>query len=398
MKKRSFIFAMGIMLGIAALVISAFFASVPVEAKKKIVTTKNGTKLYCYSDKGKSYDIYKIKNVKKELIIPETVDGKHKIVGMYLDGYKPYKQVRRIHFPSGMKALGDFGDDEGFSYSAFYRFPNLTDVSVDEKNPYYSAKDGKVYYKKNQLAAIAPGNSNVTIESWVTSIWESALVDHTKVENFSVEEENPKFKSVDGVLYSKDGTKLISYPIAKKDEVFRVPDGVKTVGTLACFEQKNLKEIEMSSSVRKIEDFAFAWCPKLEKVSLNEELKILEEGAFCNKKWISLSLPAGIEEVEIGTLPVKELEIPAACKKVRLDVDMHSEQTWLKAKTLIVRSLSLDLIKMDRNYCNELEEGWFDEGSVYSGKTIYAYKSSKAYKQLSKIAKKFRIKLKVLSE
>lgn len=184
--------------------------------------------------------------------------------------------------------------------------------------------------------------------------------------------------------------------MAKRDEVFQVPDGVKTVGEVACFGQEYLKEIVMSESVRKIEVSAFAWCTRLKKVTLNEGLKILEDGAFSNKNWISLSLPAGIEEVEIGTLPVKELEIPAGCKKVRLDVDMHSEQTWLRAKTLIVRSLSLDLIKMDRNYCNEIQQGYIEEGSVYSGKTICAYKDSKAYKQLKKIAKKYKITLKLL--
>lgn len=53
---------------------------------------------------------------------------------------------------------------------------------------------------------------------------------------------------------------------------------------------------------------------------------------------------------------------------------------------------------MDRNYCNEMEEGVIDEGSVYSGKTIYAYKDSKAYKELKKIAKKYHIKLKLLEK
>ncbi len=401
MKRIQRVFVYGVILSIAALAFSFFTMTDQAEAKSKVVTTKNGTKLYCYSDNGKTYEIYKIKNEKKDLVIPETVDGKHKITRIQIEGQKVHKKVNRIHFPSGMKALSGWCDDEGYCYNEFWPFPNLTEVSFAKKNTHYSAKDGKLYYKsgkKKELAAIMPGISHVTIESGVTSIWEGAFSDLTKLEDISVEEGNKKYKSIDGVLYSKDGSKLIYYPVAKKDEVFQVPDGVKKVEGSACIEQKYMKELIMSSSVHEIGDYAFAWCAKLKKVSLNEELKILQEGVFRNRHWLALSLPAGIEEVEIGSIPVKELEIPAGCQKVMLDVDQHSEQTWLKAKTLIVRSLSLDLIKMDRNYCNEIEEGLIDEGSVYSGKTIYAYKDSKAYKQLKKIAKKYKINLKVLEK
>lgn len=399
MKRIQRVFIFGAIFSITALILGISAMSYQAEAKTKVVTTKNGTKLYCYSDKGKNYEIYKIKNAKKDLIIPETVDGKHKITGIMFESQKTHKKVNRIHFPSGMKSLANYCDDEGYVYNAFWAFPNLEKVSFAKKNVHYSAKDGKVYSKsgkKKELAAIAPGISHVTIESWVTSIWPGAFSDLTKLEEISVEEGNRKYKSIEGVLYSKDGSKLILYPVAKKDEVFQIPDGVKTVERSACFEQKYLKEIVMSDSVYKIGEYAFAWCTRLKKVTLNEGLKILEDGAFYNKNWISLSLPAGIEEVEIGTLPVKELEIPAGCKKVRLEVDQHSEQTWLRAKTLIVRSLSLDLIKMDRNYCNEIQQGYIEEGSVYSGKTICAYEDSKAYKQLKKIAKKYKITLKLL--
>lgn len=389
----------GAILSIAALAFSFFTMTDQAEAKSKVVTTKNGTKLYCSGDKQGTYEVYDIENAKKDLIIPETVDGKHKITRIQLEGQKVYKTVTRIHFPSGMKSLSGYCDDEGYCYNEFWAFPNLTEVSFAKKNAYYSAKDGKVYSKsgkKKELAAVLPGVARVTIEPGVTSMWLGALSDLTKLEDISVKEGNKKYKSIDGVLYSKDGSKLIYYPVAKKDEVFQVPDGVKKVEGSACFEQKYMKELIMSSSVHEIGEYAFAWCAKLKKVSLNEELKILNEGAFRNKNWLALSLPAGIEEVEIGSISVKELEIPAGCKKVTLDVDQHSEQTWLRAKTLIVRSLSLDLIQMDRNYCNEIEEGLIDEGSVYSGKTIYAYKDSKAYKQLKKIAKKYKINLKVL--
>lgn len=388
----------GFVLGVVAVMVSLLAMSVGTGAKTKVVTTKNGTKLCCYTSDGNNYEIYEIKNAKKDLIIPETVDGKHKITSFYSQWCE---KVEYIHFPSGMKKLPDMDDDEGYMYNIFHNFPNLKEVSFDARNQYYSAKDGKVYSmqgKKKELAAVVPGISHVTVESEVTSLRPEAFRDLTKLENIFVEKGNKKYKSIKGVLYSKDGKNLICYPIAKKDEVFRMPDGVKKVCQMACYDQKYLKKIIMGSSVHEIREYAFAGCARLKKVSLNKNLKILKQRAFdrCNK-WLDLSLPKGIEEVEIGSLKVKKLEIPAGCKKVRLDVDMHIGQCGIWAKTLIVRSRSLNMIAMDQEcwYDAEIDEDDLEE-SVYKGKTIYAYKDSKAYKQLKPVAEIYGIKLKLL--
>lgn len=369
----------GAILSIAALAFSFSAMTDRAEAKTKVVTTKNGTKLYCSEDKKGNYTIYDIKNAKKDLIIPETVDGKHKIDMFDSEEFSECKEVERIHFPSGLKYLcEDLDDVEAYRFNTFIRFPNLKKVSFDKKNRYYSAKNGVVYDKKKRLVAIAPGISKVKVASWVTGVIPNAYADLTKLEDISVEKGNKKYKSIKGALYSKDGKKLIYYPIAKKDTVFRVPGGVEEIGEMACFGQKYMKELIMGNSVHEIGEYGFAWCSSLKKVSLNKKLKILNVGAFYNydKNWITLSLPAGIEKVEIGSLPVKVLEIPVGVKRVMLD----EEDPKIRAQTLIVRSLSLDVSEI--SWCS-------------AGKTIYAYKDSRAYQQLKE---KKSIKLIALKE
>lgn len=393
MKKRKHVVA-------AAIVLFTLMAAVAVmpecaAAKRKTVITQNGTKIICdtsYTGKNE-YGVVDIKNAKEDLVIPETVDGKHKIIGMFL-ALQPaygdvYKKVRRIYLPAGMKYISEEdSDEEGYQYNAFSAFPNLKEITIDDKNEKYSAIDGSVYDRKKRLVAIAPGIMEAAVEPWTTSILPNALNDLTKLERFMVKEGNVKYKSVDGVLYSKDGKRLISYPVKKKEEVFYVPDGVETIEEGACFDRKNLKQVVMSSSVRKIREYAFAWC-SLKKVKLNSKLEVIGEGAFRSKKWCPLSLPMGLKKAEIGSLPVKKLVIPKECK-VTLDVDQHSSETFLRAKTLVVKDKSLNLLKLDKEYMFEREK------SVYAKKTIYAYKDSKAYKQLKKIAKKYHIKLKKL--
>lgn len=398
-------------IGRAKLIFMSIFALAAVialpsqaEAKTKTVTTSNGARIVCEIYQGKA-EVTAIKTEKEQLIIPETVDGKIKITGFSLADQpaygKVYKKVRSIHFPATVKSIWeDCTDEEGSEYNAFSAFPNLTKISFTKNNRYYSAEKGVVYDSKNRLVAIAPGISDVTINSRVASILPNAFMNSEKLERFIVEEQNTKYKSVDGVLYTKDGKTLISYPVAKKDVVFRLPKGVKTIGSMACFRQKYVKQVVMSSSVRKIKSYAFAWCP-LKKVKLNQGLQVIEDCAFRNDKWCSLSLPTGLKKAEIGSLPVKKLVIPAGCK-VSLDVDEHSSETCLRAKTLVVKDKSLNLLKLDVEYNETLwENEYFEEDnkakSAYAKKTIYAYEDSKAYKQIKKIAEKYHIILKKIN-
>ena len=389
------------LMGAIALMAVVLAAPEQVSAKTKTVITENGTKIVCdTSYTGKTYGVVDIKNAKEEVVIPETVDGKHKITGVFLalgPSYgKMYKKVRHIYLPSTVDAISEEdSDEEGYCYNAFSAFPNLKEITIDRKNKNYSAAGGVVYDKKKRLVAIAPGITEVKIQSRVISILPNALSNLTNLERFTVQEGNTKYKSEDGVLYSKDGKKLICYPVAKKETVFYVPKGVETIEEKACFRQKNITQVVMSSSVRRIKSYAFAWCP-LKKVKLNKKLQVIEERAFRNEKWCSLSLPSGLKKAEIGSLPVKKLVIPKGCK-VTLD------ESGLRAKTLVVKDKTLNLLKLDKEYNETLwENEYFEEDtrpkSVYAKKTIYAYEDSKAYKQIIKIAKKYHMKLKKLQK
>lgn len=67
---------------------------------------------------------------------------------------------------------------------------------------------------------------------------------YCRVSIIFVDDENPNYQSIDGVLYSKDGKKIIRYAKAKKDTSFDIPDGVTEIGDFAFFGSKNLEIIK----------------------------------------------------------------------------------------------------------------------------------------------------------
>ena len=74
--------------------------------------------------------------------------------------------------------------------------------------------------------------------------------------------ENPYYKSVDGVLYSGDGTILCAYPNAH-GEVYTVPEGVTTIGKFAFKSCNKIRELTLPSTMKKIEVNAFYRCLNL---------------------------------------------------------------------------------------------------------------------------------------
>ena len=79
---------------------------------------------------------------------------------------------------------------------------------------------GTAFFKKNPKRIILPGS--------VTSIGLGAFggINLTEID---VAEDNKTFCSIDGVLYSKDRTKLVCFPQGRA-EYYMIPTGVTSIG------------------------------------------------------------------------------------------------------------------------------------------------------------------------
>jgi len=109
--------------------------------------------------------------------------------------------------------------------------------------------------------------TSVSIPASVTEIGKNAFSLCTALNEINVNEENTAYKSVGGVLFTKDGKTLVQYPVGRTDASYVVPDGVEVIGELAFgFCGDTLAALELPGSLTNIEKAAFIGCRVLESV------------------------------------------------------------------------------------------------------------------------------------
>jgi len=117
---------------------------------------------------------------------------------------------------------------------------------------------------------------------------------------------NPLFISLDGVLFTTNGT-LVAYPAGRKAAHYDVPAGTKTIGWFAFSHQPYIQSISLPVSVRLIESFAFYENPYLASISLPVTLESIEEYAFLNcvhLAGLSISPAASVENNAVFNCPL----------------------------------------------------------------------------------------------
>lgn len=77
------------------------------------------------------------------------------------------------------------------------------------------------------------------------------------IEEFVVDEENEHYSSIDGVLFDRDGTKLIKYATGSENTEYIVPDGTLEIGTCAFLEAFNLESIVFPEGITEITSSIF---------------------------------------------------------------------------------------------------------------------------------------------
>lgn len=114
------------------------------------------------------------------------------------------------------------------------------------------------------------------------------------LKNIEVSRDNKNYTSVDGVLFNKEMTELIQYPIGKKQKEYVIPDSVTTLGYGAFCYCDELTRLTVGKGITVIDCCLLFGCDNIETVILPDSLIKLDSGAFKHSGIKYIDIPDSV--------------------------------------------------------------------------------------------------------
>ena len=118
----------------------------------------------------------------------------------------------------------------------------------------------------------------------------------TNISYYDIDVNNNYLKSIDGVIYSKDGKHLIAFPPCGKSD-FKVADDTVYIDNYA-FAYSYVRNVECPNTIVKIGEEAFVQ-GSIKKIHLGNKLEEIGYGAFWDCTALdSMELPRTLKVIE----------------------------------------------------------------------------------------------------
>ncbi len=312
-------------------------------------------------------------------------------------------------------------------------FSAVTELNVHEDNPVYASKDGILYTKDMKtLLSYPPAKSDkvCTVDEGVLNLSENAFyacrfeeillpdtlenipagafnrcvslkalnipasvknIDATAFEvnrslaAINVSEDNEAYCSDDGVLYNKDKTTFVMFPVAKNITSYTVPEGVTEIGAHAFQSFSNLKSLSLPESLETIGFRAFFGFAV--DFDIPKNVKHIEAEAFQASGITKAIIPEGVTEIKDYTFYACELEeasLPHGLVRIGKGA-FNSNQTL---KSINIPDSVTEIGENAFTWCTGLDKVTLPRTTTKIGKgafsdcsedfTIYGYKGSQA--------------------
>ena len=178
-----------------------------------------------------------------------------------LVAYPAGKKSRAYEIPDGVTEIYDY---------VFSGCSNLASVTIPESVTWIGTG---VFWDCSSLTSIM-------IPEAVTRIGDNPFADCSSLDNIFVNERNVSYSSTDGVLFDKEHTALVAYPVGKKSATYNIPEGVVSIFWYAFRGCTSLTSITIPEGVSSIGGMAFSYCPGLTSVTIPESLTSIDTAAF----------------------------------------------------------------------------------------------------------------------
>jgi len=189
-----------------------------------------------------------------------SVDIGPEVTSIYDYAFQGCTSVTSIVIPNSVTYLGD---------GAFDGCTNLSSVSIG------TGVTGFSYLLFQNCTSLI----NLTVPSNILIISPESFYGCLNLTNINIDSNNPNYTSVDGVVFNKNITTLVLYPIGKIGS-YSIPNTVTSIGGESFLNCTNLTNITIPDSVTSILYYAFSSCTGLTSVNIPNSVTSIGETAF----------------------------------------------------------------------------------------------------------------------
>lgn len=217
--------------------------------------------------------------------------------------------------------------------------------------------------------------TNIHISSNIQSIGEDAFGICDNLREINVDNDNPYYKSENGVLFNKNETEIIKYPEMKTDTKYEIPNSVTIVGYRAFGGCRNLTNINIPNSVISTKRYAFCGSG-IQSIEIPRNVENMDADAFAkcsNLRSVIFEKESKLTRIESFTFErcsnLSSIEIPTSITKIDVDAfDFCSSLSNIKIPSSVT-SLCISVIYNENTNpfygCSNLKEINVDSNNQY---------------------------------
>ena len=229
------------------------------------------------------------------LTIPATVtneDTEYSVTSIGSSAFSSCTSLKAVTIPASVTNIGSSAFSSCYNLkavtipasvtnigsSAFSWCSRLTAVTIPEG---VATIGSSAFERCSSLTEVNIPASAINIGSWVFAYCSS---------------------SEDGVLFNKDKTTLVCYPIGKTETTYTVPATVTTIETSAFMKCTALTQVTLPEGLTNISNRSFEGCTALAQINLPNSLTDMANRTFYGCTSLTeVTLPDGLTKIELFT-------------------------------------------------------------------------------------------------